>query len=136
MNTCSTMYAFVKAVEEKFGVDLSQPGAHITINRGSYMPLTIERVFSTTLAISHHYIQNGDVMYDPEVVFFTGYDGEFVPTEFTQHPYVYQEVAELSEDLKSVARYNPKQMRSVARFAEMWAKNLNDQGFLNGTKEE
>lgn len=67
-------------------------------------------------AVAHTFVQNGDLMYDPELVF----DPQtWLVVEVAMHPTgFYQRV--------SAGRYSP----GLESFAKMWAKNLREQGFL------
>ncbi len=39
------------------------------------MPLVIEKIGNREIVVSQYYIKNGDVMYDPEVIFKVQQDG-------------------------------------------------------------
>jgi hypothetical protein len=69
-------------------VDFDRVGAHLKLSLGvGWDPLSIERIGADEVAVSHTFVQNGDVVFDPEVTFFTGYGGgAWVPTSITQPP--------------------------------------------------
>ena len=92
-------------------------GDHIEIEPQSdaMMPLTIEKIGSDRLAVSHHYIQRGDVMYDPEIVFRLSGDN-WVPIRYTQHPHIHQ--------------YNEDGLTQVTEFIEDWDQTLRSQGYM------
>lgn len=67
-------------------------GDHIEIDpdRAGQMPLVIEKVGPDRVAVAHYHTQNGDVMYDPEIVFRIYPTGTWMAVEYTQHPHTYQ----------------------------------------------
>lgn len=73
-----------------------------------FMPLTFEKIGTDRFALMHYYMQEGDVMRDPdmEIVIDRGNQTAHAMT-FTQHPYIYQQTdpdnpnAELQRDLNS-----------------------------------
>lgn len=85
-----------------------------------YMELTIERVSDTHISISHSYLQNGDVMRDPEIVFEVE-DDEWTPIEYVQDP--------------MVAQHDPDGLDEVETFAAQWNNNLKEQGFVEAAKD-
>lgn len=108
--------AFRDAVEK-------QEPFHLQINAESsaLMPLIIE-VVGSEVAVSHTFIQMGDVMRDPEIVF----DGKtWVATEITQDPVGHYE------------RVPKGQVnRGIEELADAWAKNLKPYTFLEGASYE
>lgn len=81
--------------------------------------LTIEKIGSDRLSVAHHYIQRGDLMCDPEIVFRVE-EGEWIPIRYTQHPRVHQ--------------YDPEGIR-IEGFVVQWSANLREQGFVDAAKE-
>ncbi len=119
----------------------------ISIRNESYMPLTIEYVGAgprgnPAIAVSHHYLQNGDVMEDPGMVFTvnTREDEEsiasgiswrcekWVPVSYTQHNLgIYQEAVFTAEDGRIITR--PKLVKDLTAFSKQWDRNIKAQGF-------
>lgn len=88
----------------------------LKLHNPPYMPLSIEVTPDGNIAVAHTFTQNGDLMYDPELV-FDAHDWHVV--EVTMHPTgVYQRVPD--------GMYSP----SLEDFVRLWAKNLQEQGFL------
>lgn len=58
------------------GQDLRDESLFMVVQVEGYMPLNIERLPTNELAVSHTFIQNGDVMRDPEVVFLIDNTGQ------------------------------------------------------------
>jgi hypothetical protein len=143
VKTVPSMAEVVLALARKHDVDFDRVGAHLKLSLGAgWDPLSVERIGAGEVAVSHTFVQNGDVVFDPEITFFTGYgDDAWVPTSITQPPVLlvgqdgservlggYRCVAwvrggELADaDVAGVAE--------LAEFAEMWARNIRAQGWL------
>lgn len=107
------------------------PGDVMVLAMPPYQDLAFARLGRHLMSVAHQYHQEGDRMYDPEIVFFTG-GAAWVPFSITQSPVgVYREVAVLTPDGSRIARIQPTGLRDVARFAELWARNLVAQGWLD-----
>jgi len=99
---------------------------HLKLENKPYMPLVIEKVGADTISVCHFFIQEGDVMYDPELTF--GWL-DWVPTSITQHPLGrYAEVFRAVGD-NPRALCDSQLLRELKSFATMWATNIKDQGF-------
>lgn len=135
MYSSPKMTTIITKIAEKHGLDLTTPGSAIKLKNGPYMDLCIECVGPNQVAVGHVYTQNGDVMYDPEIVFFTGYL-EWVPIEITQHPVgVYNRCANLNDDSSAIVTYAPKTSKSVRQLANLWARNLKSQGWVDDSEK-
>lgn len=128
MKTAKTMQSIITAIAAKHGLDLSASEAHLKLEQQNYMPLVIEKIGTNLVSVAHYYEQNGDLIPDPDVVFFTGY-AEWVPIEITQ-VMGYQEVAWLKEDGKAIKSIKMAAQADLANFCESWAKNIKAQGWL------
>ena len=90
-----------------------------TIEVEGYEDLTIEKIGTDRLSVAHHYIQRGDLMCDPEIVFRVK-DDKWIPVRFTQHPRVHL--------------HDPEGIE-VEEFVTQWNENLRGQGFVDATEE-
>lgn len=107
--------------------------SYVKLTKKGYMPLVIERV--TTLAasgivpavsVAHFFVQEGDVMYDPEIVFTAD---AWEATEITQHPVgMYRAKYHRRGTLKLVDTRFRSQVQPLVR---MWAGNLKEQGWAD-----
>ena len=82
-------------------------------------------------ALGHTYVQAGDLMRDPEVVFLrvaTADDSaqEWYPVEYRQDPYGIQVSAELDHNLM-VKKYYPRRQRDLTSFVTTWCRNIEAQ---------
>jgi hypothetical protein len=123
---------FGKAVDALMGADLA-----VRILNPPYMPLVVERLpyereGRGTIALSHTGEQNGDLMRDPEVVFWMRRAGSCVTAEPVSFRNDYtgtmQEVY-FAEEGKNYVR--PKLRDDLRSFCRTWFRNLREQGFFS-----
>lgn len=115
-------------VFQRLAEGLREPGEHRTIDNapGAFMPVGIELLYhsphGTTYSINHHYIQNGDVMWDPMMEFLRTADGRIIPMTFEQsNPPVCHRAAWIED---GELRCRPKMQADIAAFANLWMKNI------------
>lgn len=108
--------AFWLATADDASLDIDQP---------SYLHLHAERIARSVLAVSHTFEQNGDLMRDPEIVFFRAAPGLFYVLECTQDPAgSYTLCAERDASGTRIAKLSARAMRDVGQLATMWMRNL------------
>uniref|UniRef100_A0A6M3IFT3 DUF6908 domain-containing protein n=1 Tax=viral metagenome TaxID=1070528 RepID=A0A6M3IFT3_9ZZZZ len=101
----------------------------LKIQKKHYMDLNFDYLEKDeqgdVIAMAHNYIQNGDVMADPDMQIRIIPEMHSIEamTFQTSNPPIYQQVY---PDPKHV---NPKVKKELNSFLEMWLKNLIDQGF-------
>ena len=108
-------------------------GGHVKIPNDPYMPLVIEWLGKgpaggDLIAISHTYVQNGDLMRDPEIVFLVT-ENEWTPVSFRNDSLgVYQESMIIEDG--EIRYVRPKLIADLRSFARTWDRNIAAQGFL------
>ncbi len=87
---------------------------------GGYMPLHINKINDDTIIIAHTYLQNGDVMNDPEMMFeIDRENGRLIPLTYRLDGMgIYQSVEEGNVSAQS-----------LSSFAVEWFRNIKSQGF-------
>ena len=90
--------------------------------------LVIEKIGQNLVSVAHYFEQNGDLIAEPDVVFFTGW-GRWIPIEITQSLTGYSVYGLLGSDGNDLAAFNIKKVRELAGFTEVWARNLEDQAW-------
>ena len=91
-------------------------GFYVKFKNPPYQPLTIEQIYQGHVSISHTYIQNGDVMRDPEIVLNKD---NWYGFEITQDPLGrFQSIPE------------GKYSKGIERLLRTWAMNLRYQGWV------
>lgn len=136
------MQALIEQLAQQHDVDFSQGGTHLRLLNEGFMPLSVETIGKNTVAVGHTTTQNGDVMYDPEIVFVTNWQhvlsrsGKIIttwlPVEMTQdflgiHRF---ELVVFENEERTKMRCRFQQQRETAQFANQWARNLHAQGWL------
>jgi len=103
---------------------------------GAFMAVHVDFIHANEhgkhFAIAHHYLQQGDVMNDPEIVFLlAATDNQVYPLTFRQDgSFLIEQVTAIADDGESI-RSNPEQQIDLTRFSNMWMKNINEQQGLN-----
>ncbi len=135
MKTCPKMKAIVFELCEKHGIDLQQERAHIRLDMPGFDRLCIERISGNAVSVAHYFEMNGDLVAEPDIVFFIDTQGYWIPVEITQSMTGWSRVVEFSEDGTNIARFQRQRQADIAEFAEDWAQNLRDQAWLtNATR--
>lgn len=121
--------------------DLKKVGA-IKIKNEPYMDLNIDYLGKSCgmdeYAVAHNFIQQGDVMSDPDMNFFhfgasrDDHFNEFYPSSYQSSPLGLYERTVECRDGKIVKPLGQKRARDLIKFAEIWATNLRRQGFIKG----
>jgi hypothetical protein len=119
------------AIFRKLTEGLKKVGDHQQWNNdSSFMAACVEIIGRTGLgplvSIAHYYVQNGDMMRDPDVVFVIGADQRIYPLSYRQDGMgIYQEAA-IVEDGKW--RVRPKMQADICDFCnDTWFPNINEQ---------
>lgn len=137
MKTCPHMKQVIHDLCAKHGVDLTEKGSHIRLNMPGFDRLCIEVIAPHAVSVAHYFEANGDLVPEPDIVFFVDEWGEWLPIEITQSMTGWTRVVEFNETGDKIMRYRPDEQADMASFAETWAQNIIDQGWLTeGKKHE
>lgn len=135
MKTCPKMKEIIGKLCEKHGIDLSQQRAHIRLDMPGFDRLCIERISGNAVSVAHYFEMNGDLVAEPDIVFFIDAQGYWIPVEITQSMTGWHRVVEFNEDGTKIARFQRERQADIAEFAEVWAQNIVDQAWLtNATR--
>lgn len=105
-------------------------------NDSTYMPVCVEILLSTPayehVSICHYGEMNGDLMADPEVVFYHDRsEGKAYPGYFkNDYAGVEMDAIYYNEEEKP-QKVNVNLQTELAEFCEMWMRNINEQQELN-----
>ena len=107
----------------------ASPEFYVKFTQPSFDPLVIER-HGEQVVVGHYFIQNGDVMADPEIVFDYA---TWTPLELTQHPMgVYRSKFYYRDGVQYVdTRFDA----AVRPLVQLWANNLVAQGWTTADIE-
>lgn len=127
-----TVERIVKAAgrqEEWAGVLARGEHFHIRIENGSLMPLVIEswrlprKPGERVISVAHYFEQNGDQVPDPDVEIL----GDGSPMNITNQ-FSFTRVARWDEE--GELQWSPAKRYELQRFLNLWARNINAQGFI------
>lgn len=92
---------------------------------GTFMPVHIDRLGQDLYSVAHYGEQNGDLMADPDVVFWRRSDGWY-PVESTQdYLGLYRKVLWIEKG--EVAQWKPNAYRDLRIFCGTWMTNIKTQ---------
>ena len=119
------------AIFGKLTEGLTKIGDHRKIsNATGFMPVSVEIVGSAPagkiVAVAHYYEQNRDLMADPDMTFVVADEGIFPLTYQQDNLGIYQEAGRFEG---STLRVNPRLQSQLAKFANQWMRNIEDQQF-------
>jgi hypothetical protein len=124
---------FKKAIEQlarREGVDLALPGAYLLFDMDGFQRLRIEVLAPGIVAVAHTFVQNGDLMCDPEIVFSTTTVEGWSPVECTQHPVGAYTVCAKVNERGEITHRNARAQRDILALVNVWARNLRAQRWL------
>jgi hypothetical protein len=129
MKTTKQMASVITRIAQQAEMDLDRVGAHIRLDNPPYMALSIEVIGKNLVSVAHYYEQNGDLVPDPDAVFFTGYELEsgWVPVSVQMAIGTYHQASWVDDG--EITRFDLREQAEQAAFANMWARNLQEQGF-------
>lgn len=96
-----------------------------------FMDLNIDRLTSNTIAMAHNYIQNGDVMADPDMEIEIDHEQKTAQALSFQMDGagIYQQVFTY-DDNGNKKGIRMKLKKDLNKFLNRWLTNLNQQGFF------
>jgi len=123
-----------RVVMDKLIEGLTEENSHKKIDntQKAFMPVVVELLRDCELgkiySVTHYYEQNGDAMRDPDMEFIKAKDENYYPIYFRQDgvPGLEQEVL-IYNDQGRIAQYRPKLMNDLAKFGNMWMRNIKEQ---------
>jgi hypothetical protein len=98
------------------------------------MTLHVERLTENTFSLAHYYEQNGDLMPDPDMVFWRALTGDFYPVEITMATGYHQKLMHFGDDGQP-SGFNPKGQKDAAGFAGTWCQNIRAQQGIKPAKK-
>lgn len=132
MRISTTMERTIKQLAAKHSIDLSRSQTYLKLYQGFYMPLLIYAQEENKLSVMH---LNSEQRADPEIVFWTASSAGWVAIEITQLISGHHVYAEVSEDGTTLTELDINRQATLTSFAEMWARNLIAQEWLEHGKK-
>src|ERR671932_1673512 len=94
MHVSTKMQQVIEQLAAKHTVDLKRTGAYLRLEMPGFDRLSIENIGRHRISVAHYFEQNGDLVADPEIVFYTCELGWY-PVEITQVWSGWQQIANL-----------------------------------------
>lgn len=123
-----------KKIMDKLIDGLTVENSHKKIDNtnGVFMPVVVELLDSdcplgTVFSVTHYYEQNGDAMRDPDMEFVKAKDENYYPIYYRQDGLGIEQEVLIWNDKGEIAQYRPKLMIELARFGNIWMKNIEAQ---------
>ena len=106
---------------------------YLKLKSGNFMDLNIDHLShkdddrSIVISIAHNYIQNGDVMADPDM------EIKIIPSMKMVEALTFQQdsTGTYQQVYHEDGRFNPRMKKELNNFLNSWLKNLIEQGFCN-----
>jgi len=115
-----------KKLERVIG-DLSELPAYMKLRAPGFMDLGVDRLYgdeeSVTIALSHHFKQNGDMVPDPDM------EVRIYPSIKMAEALTYQDSFGYQQVYTSPGQVNLKAKKDLNVFLNQWLSNIIDQGF-------
>lgn len=95
-------------------------------NEPSFMPLVVELIGGNCISLAHYGECNGDLMADPEMVFWKNNDNEYMPV-FYQNDWcgIYWQSMSANEDNSGLVVVNESMHKdAVSFFNSEWSNNI------------
>jgi hypothetical protein len=139
MQPSPEMQSFVNACEFRHKTYIDNPGDKLKMRlNDDDLPLVFERLGPATFRVAHERIdQDGQLVSDPEVIFFTGYE-KWIAMEISQPYSLVIEIGrrrnrakyvELNGSETSVREYKVQSQKALADFVKKWVQALRSRGW-------
>jgi hypothetical protein len=137
VKTCPKMQKMIQQIAERHQCSLTTVGSKLRLKMVHYDPLVITVLGAHLISVAHLYEPAGhDPLGDPEITFFTKHE-VWIPLDVMQLMGGYRAYAVLTPDLQEISLVAPDSQADLADFAEIWAQNIEDQGWLeHGQKQD
>ena len=101
---------------------------------GAFMQVHVNRLSENTFSVAHYFVQNGDMVPDPDMVFLHQ-DGKWFPVSF-QSWSGYQQPSLVLDPSEKIVSWYPRNYRESASFTTMWMTNIKrQQGGLRALRQ-
>ena len=119
------------------GVDFDNP-KKIDNKPGIFMPVSIECVgdfpYGKLYSVTHYGEQNGDLMADPDMIFWKAKTGDYFPCSF-RNDYLGISRESIIFGENGPESFYAKEQADEAYFANIWMKNIKEQQELEINKK-
>jgi hypothetical protein len=93
-------------------------------NSKTYMPLSLDRLSDNSFAMAHNYVQEGDLIPDPDMELYRDKNGNWYPAAIQMAVGTYTRAIYLDEDGENIEKYSPRAYAELRSFLIGWLKNI------------
>jgi hypothetical protein len=138
MRPSKRMKNVIEKLLSEVGKTPLERGLYVKITQDGYDRLVIEGLGHRRVSVAHYFEQNGDLIADPEIVFFIGYDGNWYAVETTMALIGHREYARFAyrNHHWELTHINAYMQADLSSFAGIWAKNIRAQGWIRMARRE
>lgn len=130
MKPSPKMQAVIEKLAAKHKVAFTQVGDHFRLDMPGYDRLCVEKISANRFSVAHYFEMNGDLVPDPDIVFFVSDKGDWCPIGISQSLIGWRSYVKITPDGEGIEAYDKIGQADLANFAETWANNIVDQGWL------
>lgn len=107
---------------------ISSPKGYLKLKSVGYMDLTIERLNANEISFTHYYLQNGDLVPDPDMQIVLDFEKCIASATTYQNCMTFQSVYLDNGEI------NLKLQQELNSFLHDWLTNLKAQGFFQNSR--
>lgn len=120
----------IEKLAQKHNVPFAQIGEYFRLDMPHFDRLCIEKIGVNRISVAHYFEMNGDLVPDPDIVFFVTDNGDWCPIGINQSIGGWRSYVKMTADGAGIEAYDPVGQAGLADFAEIWAQNIADQEWL------
>jgi hypothetical protein len=124
------MKAEIEKLAQKHNVPFAQIEEYMRLDMPHFSCLCVEKIGINRISVAHYFEMNGDLVPDPDIVFFVQDSGEWCPIGIHQPLGGWRSYVKMTADGTDIEEYEEFGQADLADFAEIWAQNIADQGWL------
>lgn len=130
MKPSPKMKAEIEKLAQKHNVLFTQIGEYLHLDMPHFDRLCVEKIGVNRISVAHYFKMNGDLVPDPDIVFFITDGGDWCPIGM-HHPLGgWRSYVKMTLDGAGIETYDTVGQSGLADIAEVWAQNIADQGWL------
>lgn len=128
--------SILSQLAESYGFNLEDWNSdiYLKLEQKGFDSLVLERHEPHVFSLSHYYVQNGDLMADPDITFLIIKPVSrliIYPLTYQQDNLgIYNKVALLNSQRDHLSQFNPSLMPDLVNFCDTWASNIKAQNWF------
>lgn len=130
MKPSPKMKAEIEKLAQKHNVPFAQIGEYFRLDMPHFDRLCIEKIGVNRISVAHYFEMNGDLVPDPDIVFFVTDNGYWCPIGINQSIGGWRSYVKMTADGAGIEAYDTIGQAGLADFADIWAQNIADQEWL------